>query len=77
MAGKNATIENITEPRLPSHSVSCGGCKHLDLHTAFDEPYKCAAFPDGIPDEIWLGENDHRNPYPGDHGLQYERRRVR
>lgn len=36
--------------------------------------FLCRAFPDGIPMEIQLGENQHREPYPGDHGIQYERR---
>jgi hypothetical protein len=21
---------------------------------------------------IWLGENDHREPYPSEHGIQFE-----
>jgi hypothetical protein len=25
--------------------------------------------------EIWTGENDHRKPYPGDHGIRFEARR--
>jgi hypothetical protein len=31
----------------------------------------CDAFPDGIPDAIQKGESMHREPYLGDHGLQY------
>jgi hypothetical protein len=31
----------------------------------------CRAFPDGIPDEIWMGRNNHHKPYPGDHGIQF------
>ena len=25
---------------------------------------KCTAFPEGIPREIWEGENDHSEPLP-------------
>jgi hypothetical protein len=32
----------------------------------------CAAFPKGIPEEIAYGDNLHLEPYPGDHGIQYE-----
>jgi hypothetical protein len=31
----------------------------------------CAAFPDGIPDEILEGRNSHTAPYPGDKGLLF------
>ena len=31
----------------------------------------CQAFPNEIPDTIWLEENKHTAPYPGDHGLQF------
>jgi len=32
----------------------------------------CDAFPERIPNEIIFNQFDHHNPYPGDHGLQYE-----
>ena len=33
--------------------------------------YACEAYPDGIPDEIYEGEWDHRTPKPGDRGLRF------
>jgi len=34
----------------------------------------CSAFPDGIPDEIGVNGADHRVPFRGDHGIQWELR---
>ena len=31
----------------------------------------CEAFPDGIPDEIAYGENDHTEPFEGDSGISF------
>lgn len=55
---------------LYSHCVTC---EHFDSTAGVREKKRCAAFPDGIPDEIWRGDNDHTAPYPGDHGIQFER----
>lgn len=48
----------------------CGGCKHLTSPDLRDP--KCDAFPAGIPNEILLSRADHRKPFPGDNGIQYE-----
>jgi hypothetical protein len=49
----------------------CAGCKHLttDLMES-----KCDAFPAGIPWEILLSKADHRKPFAGDSGIQFEPR---
>jgi hypothetical protein len=56
------------EFRLGIVSPVCSLCVHL--RDVADR--KCIAFPDGIPDVIWMGGNDHRRPYPGDNGIQFK-----
>lgn len=53
---------------IPTFSEICTFCQHWKPIAG----RACDAFPDGIPLEIWLGENDHRAPYPGDHGIRFE-----
>ena len=50
------------------YSPVCTLCAHVDVYKV----RKCAAFDGDIPLEIWEGKNDHRQPYPGDHNIQFE-----
>ena len=60
------------EVSLTPYSPICTFCAHLRK-----EPYRtCDAFPGGIPREIWLGEHDHKSPFPGDGGIQFEQQEV-
>lgn len=40
--------------------------------TEATERVVCAAFPNGIPDEIAYGDNPHTHPVEGDNGIQFE-----
>jgi hypothetical protein len=46
----------------------CDTCKHKHVGRR-----SCDAFAI-IAVEILVGKNDHRAPYPGDHGIRYEPR---
>lgn len=50
----------------------CMQCKHLIKPPPGEFGFKCDAFPDGIPEEIFSGEVEHTKPYPGDHGIMFE-----
>jgi hypothetical protein len=50
--------------------LPCFACKHFD----WSKPvYRCAAFPEEIPEPILLFQHDHSEPYPGDRGILFER----
>lgn len=58
------------EEDISTFSLVCSFCTHL-----IDEDLRiCRAFPQGIPIEIWHNENSHREPYDGDHNIQFKRR---
>ena len=48
----------------------CAFCRHLTRPVARGWP--CAAFPKGVPDQIYSNKHDHREPYPGDGGIRWE-----
>ena len=52
----------------------CLRCRHLQMNRIGKSAWTCAAFPTGIPDSILTMKNDHRKPYPGDHGIRFEQR---
>lgn len=45
---------------------ACMDCKH------FLGARKCDAFPDRIPDVIWLEGDPHTEPAKGDHGIRFK-----
>lgn len=55
----------------------CAFCKHRqdrtngEIQPGLPQP-RCAAFPFGIPTEIWHDFFDHREVFPGDRGIRFE-----
>jgi len=64
---KGFVIDKDTEEFI--YSSICTFCIH---HFTGGKKHTCKAFPEGIPRKIWEGENDHKNPFPGDHGIRFE-----
>jgi hypothetical protein len=48
----------------------CVFCRHYHVGGSAGHP-DCAAFAE-IPDVIFRGELDHREPFPGDGGIRFE-----
>lgn len=53
------------------NASTCLDCRHYWEPDGSGRP-KCAAFPKGIPHAIVYEGSPHIEPYPGDHGLQFE-----
>jgi len=56
----------IDDSTLEIYNTDCIDCIH------YSGACLCLAFPDGIPNKIIRSVVDHRKPYPGDNGIQYE-----
>lgn len=50
-----------SELNYPPFSPVCSFCRHWKPA----QKRTCAAFPSGIPDEIWLGDDKHKTPRAG------------
>lgn len=49
---------------------ACFACVHFHGWGALGPT--CDAFPKQVPDDIYFGQVDHRQPFPGDHGIRWE-----
>ena len=49
-----------------AQSSQCLECLHY-----FGE-FKCNAFPDGIPEQIYTGQHDHIKEFKNDNGIRFE-----
>ena len=47
----------------------CVFCKHCAVNKV-----ACSAFPQGIPNSIIQNLHDHREPFPGDGAMRFEKR---
>ena len=52
--------------------AQCLFCARRAFPAAGAQGQTCTAFPGGIPDPIWYNQVDHRQPFTGDGGLQFE-----
>lgn len=52
-------------------TLQCDLCLHLR------PPRSCAAFPDGIPIDVMVGNIDHTKPVLGDHGIRFRSKEER
>jgi len=52
----------------------CLVCKHFSGQVEGSDEQGCAAFPGGIPGDVWKNNVMHTEPIEGDGGIIFERR---
>ena len=55
-------------------NAQCVKCRHVLMEGGASSALRCLAFPDGVPGEILIGDNEHLASYPGDKGIQFKKR---
>ena len=66
--------QNLCRDRYIMKTITecqCLECKHF----IDDRKFTCKAFPKGIPDDLVFTRVEHTKPYPGDHGIQFEKKK--
>ncbi|MBA4389208.1 MAG: hypothetical protein C0404_14640 [Verrucomicrobia bacterium] len=53
---------------------TCFECKHRHGGKKMGENETCAAYPGGIPPTLLFGIMQHREPFPGDKGIRFQRK---
>jgi N-6 DNA Methylase len=66
----------LLEEKMTIRAPMCYYCVHFVDHTEIGKMATCAAFPNGIPVTILDHGFDHRKPYNGDNGIQFESRKT-
>ncbi len=57
-----------------ANSSPCSTCAHYIVNGK--KSFVCCAYPEGIHNVIFRGEVDYREPHPGDHGIQYDKKLI-
>lgn len=60
--------DKFSQDNIYEIKPSCATC----IHRSKILSGSCLAFPEGIPMEILTGKNDHKKPFDGDNGIQFE-----